>query len=112
MPNLLSVFSTHQLPHALSMCFSESDDSSNYAAGLTSTAASTPGSACMRRSRTNFNTWQLDELERAFNSCHYPDIFMREHLALRLELRESRVAVSGAFACMKCIICTKYVSIE
>ena len=50
----------------------------------------------MRRSRTNFNTWQLDELERAFNSCHYPDIFMREHLALRLELRESRVAVSGA----------------
>ena len=47
-----------------------------------------------RRSRTNFNSWQLDELERAFISCHYPDIFMREALAMRLVLRESRVAVS------------------
>ncbi len=46
-----------------------------------------------RRSRTNFNSWQLDELERAFMSCHYPDVFMREALALRLDLRESRVAV-------------------
>jgi len=46
-----------------------------------------------RRSRTNFNSWQLDELERAFISCHYPDIFMREALAMRLVLRESRVAV-------------------
>ena len=48
-----------------------------------------------RRSRTNFNSWQLDELERAFHACHYPDIFMREALAMRLELRESRVAVSN-----------------
>ena len=47
-----------------------------------------------RRSRTNFNSWQLDELERAFISCHYPDVFMREALAMRLGLRESRVAVS------------------
>ena len=47
-----------------------------------------------RRSRTNFSTWQLDELERAFMACHYPDVFMREALALRLDLRESRVAVS------------------
>eukprot|EP00095_Tigriopus_kingsejongensis_P010113 maker-scaffold152_size304267-snap-gene-2.25 protein:Tk10113 transcript:maker-scaffold152_size304267-snap-gene-2.25-mRNA-1 annotation:"homeobox protein" len=45
-----------------------------------------------RRSRTNFNTWQLDELERAFHACHYPDIFMREALAMRLDLRESRIA--------------------
>ena len=48
-----------------------------------------------RRSRTNFNSWQLDELERAFMSCHYPDVFMREALAMRLGLRESRVAVSS-----------------
>ncbi|KAG8233481.1 hypothetical protein J437_LFUL014363 [Ladona fulva] len=46
-----------------------------------------------RRSRTNFNNWQLEEMERAFQACHYPDVFMREALALRLELKESRVAV-------------------
>jgi homeobox protein Unc-4 len=47
-----------------------------------------------RRSRTNFNSWQLDELERAFMTSHYPDVFMREALAMRLDLIESRVAVS------------------
>jgi len=46
-----------------------------------------------RRSRTNFSQWQLEELERAFLSCHYPDIFMREAVAMRLDLKESRVAV-------------------
>uniref|UniRef100_A0A8D9ATN2 Homeobox protein unc-4 n=2 Tax=Cacopsylla melanoneura TaxID=428564 RepID=A0A8D9ATN2_9HEMI len=46
-----------------------------------------------RRSRTNFNSWQLEELERAFLASHYPDVFMREALALRLDLKESRVAV-------------------
>ncbi|KAK7575978.1 hypothetical protein V9T40_012264 [Parthenolecanium corni] len=46
-----------------------------------------------RRSRTNFNNWQLEELERAFGASHYPDVFMREALALRLDLKESRVAV-------------------
>jgi len=48
-----------------------------------------------RRCRTNFNSWQLEELERAFLGSHYPDIFMREALAMRLDLKEGRIAVSS-----------------
>lgn len=47
-----------------------------------------------RRCRTNFNSWQLEELERAFLGSHYPDVFMREALAMRLDLKEGRIAVS------------------
>ncbi len=50
-----------------------------------------------RRSRTNFSQWQLEELERVFQSCHYPDVFMREAMALKLDLKESRISVGISF---------------
>uniref|UniRef100_A0AC35U621 Homeobox domain-containing protein n=1 Tax=Rhabditophanes sp. KR3021 TaxID=114890 RepID=A0AC35U621_9BILA len=46
-----------------------------------------------RRNRTAFNDSQLDELEKCFKICQYPDVSLREKLSKEICLPEARIQV-------------------
>ncbi|GMT19442.1 hypothetical protein PFISCL1PPCAC_10739 [Pristionchus fissidentatus] len=53
----------------------------------------TKGKRKKRRHRTIFTQFQIDELEKAFQDAHYPDVYAREVISRKTDLAEDRIQV-------------------
>ena len=85
------------------MAFFTDEDASDEESGHTEDGEDSEERPKVKRTRTAYSNYQLDQLELVFSQTHYPDVFLREELSARLGISESRLQVNNYM-----VICDKY----